>query len=135
MNKTFEFKNGIIIDIWEQFSQFIKLRSYNWSTLQFINFEIEYDRMMGGIEIYFVLFGVALRMRFPIKTDKSEKEWTKINKSMKRIKESFYGWMLKSDMEDLKNKERNCIHLFRTRKQAREDAKDLKTTVKRVFIQ
>lgn len=135
MNKIFEFKNGIIIDVWEQFSQFIKLRSYNWSTLHFINFEIEYDRMLGGIEIKMILFGLGLRMRFPVKTDKSVKEWAKINKSMKRIDEAFYGWGLKDEIQDFKNKDINILYLYRTRKFARREAKASKDTVKRLFIQ
>ena len=145
MNKDFEFKNGTIISIWEEISQIFHVRKFNWCTLNFINFEIEYDRHLGAIEIMFIIAGFGIRIRMPIKTDKSEKEWAKINKSMKSLKDSFYAWALDIEIDNFKSKKSYNIRttkylkLYRTRKIARNKAKQYivpdNVKVKKLFIQ
>jgi len=42
-------------------------RKYYYTNFQFINIEIEVDRIVGRVEIYFALMGISLFIAIPFK--------------------------------------------------------------------
>jgi hypothetical protein len=82
----FEFKKGIIIELWECLSEIIFWKHYNWNVWQFINIEFENDIWLGGYEFSFVLLCCGIRIRIPHETKKSKMNWKKIDKGIKEHK-------------------------------------------------
>ncbi len=83
---NFEFKNGSIIALWEEWSQFIQLKKYNWCTINFITATFESDRQCGHYEIQFVLLGLGLRILIPNETKKSTEFMNMLDKQVSDIK-------------------------------------------------
>jgi hypothetical protein len=133
MHKDIELKGGTIISFWEEWSQFLHVRKFNWCTLNFINFEIEYDRHLGGLELMIILAGLGFRVRIPIKTDKSEQEHAKLREALMESMSGTDGWILESELKEFKKKYTNSLVVFRTRKKAREEAYGM-TTVKKIYF-
>jgi hypothetical protein len=50
------------IDWIEQYSQFFE--SCNWYTFNFAHIEFENDKIMGGVEVTFVILGLGFRWRW-----------------------------------------------------------------------
>lgn len=105
MYKDFELKNEIIVSVWEQWSEVFHMSKFNWSTFNVFNLELENDRMLGGFEIKLVLFLVGIRVRIPTPNKKSEKEWKKINKSIKSLNDSCYGYVGANNYKHYKKQE------------------------------
>ena len=84
MHKDIEFKNGVIISLWECISEIFKWRKYNWNTWQFINVEFENDTWTGGYEFTFVFLFCGIRFRISHETEKSKKFWKKVKKEIKQ---------------------------------------------------
>jgi len=75
---------GFFIDWIEQWSQFFT--ACNWRTFHVAQFEIEDDRIMGGVEATIILFGVGFRARWNYeRTDRVEE----ISKSVEAIRASL----------------------------------------------
>jgi len=124
----FEFANGIMIGIWQCLSEILLYKRYNWNTWQFINIEFENDIVLGAYEFTFVLLCCGIRIRIPHQTKKSKKEWKKLNKSMKDIDKSCYGWVGKDWYNCFKNAKKDCVVMeVRNKKN--------KTHNKKIFIQ
>jgi len=121
-----EFKNGLMIDLWQCITEIFTWRKYNWNTWQLINIEIENDTWLGGLEFTFVLLCCGIRIRIPIENPKSKKNWNEINKSMKKINESCYGWIGNKEYKEFKTKKANYLLV----KSKREKGKR-----KKIFIQ
>lgn len=121
-----EFKNGIIIGLWECLSEVIHWRKFNWNTYQFINIEFENDIMLGAYEFTFGLLCCGIRIRIPHETKKSKKEWEKIDLQMKKIDDYCYGWTNNREYTKFKNKQKWYLVIT----QKRENTKR-----KRIFIQ
>ncbi len=126
----FEWKNGFMIDLWENLSEIIFWKRFNWNTWQFINIEFENDIIMGGYEFRFVFLCCGIRIRIPHETKKSKKQWDKINRSMKRIHQSCYGWVNSKAYNNFrKNKRTDEIEILEV---ANKKAYQYK---KKIFIQ
>jgi len=127
----FEWKNGFIIDIWENLSEIIFWKRFNWNTWQFINIEFENDIRMGGYEFTFVFLCCGIRIRIPHETKKSKKQWNRINKSMKKIYQSCYGYVSKDNYKEYRKKEGKVSQLI----VYKENTGFLPKKSKKIFIQ
>jgi len=121
-----EFKNGVIIEIWETLSEIIFNRRFNWNTWQFINIEFENDRAMQGLEFIFVLLCCGIRVRIPTHPKEEHKIYKEVKDSMDILKNSCHGWVNKYTYSCFKNKTIDAMMIFRIRRKA---------TRKRLFIQ
>jgi hypothetical protein len=121
-----EFKNGIIIGIWESLSEIIFYKRFNWNTWQFINIEFENDRAMHGLEFTFVLLCCGLRIRIPTHPKEEHKIHKTVMKSLDILKESCYGWVNKQMYDKFRKKEGNHIQIDNIKSKRRN---------KKVFIQ
>jgi hypothetical protein len=83
MQKIFEFKNKVTVDLWECITEIFHQKDFNWNTYQFINIEFENDTWTGAYEFTFVLLCCGLRVRIPHETEKSKKFWEKLDKERK----------------------------------------------------
>jgi len=90
---NFEFKNGSMIALWENISQFWGKKECNWYTWNLINIEIENDVQCGHYEIQFVLLGLGLRILIPNETKKSAEFMGTLDKSLKDIKSWKTVWL------------------------------------------
>lgn len=83
-----EWKTGYI-QFWEDWSQFLQPKRYNWLTFRPIYFEIDYDKLAGehlGIE--FGLFGFNLRFHQFIRDNKRGKQLKKTVDETKTTEEA-----------------------------------------------
>jgi len=110
-----------IISTWEEWSQFYRLRNFNWSAFHLFDFEFEYDRYCGQLEFTMVIAGFGIRVAINITTDISEET----HKHLHEITHPKYLWVHKSDLDKIIKKETYRIAVFRTRKDAREYRKIL----------
>ena len=134
MHKDFEFKSGLMINIWEELSQFFHLRKYNWCTLHFLNFSFEYDRHLGGLELMLIVLGLGIRISYPIQTDISEKTRTELRRCMGKVKSGIDGWVLEKELKAFKEKKREMLPVSRTRERARYFAKKYGTPVRKIYF-
>jgi hypothetical protein len=123
----FEFKNGIIIDIWENLSEIIFNRRFNLNSWQFINIEFENDRAMQGLEFIFVLLCCGIRVRIPT----HPKEEHQIHKTCRNALDdlrdnSCHGWVDNKGYKAFREKKTQMITIERIR---------TKYNRKRIFIQ
>jgi len=126
-NRIFiEFKNGFIIDIWENLSEIIFFRRFNWNVWQFINLEFENDRAMHGQEITFVFLCCGIRIRWDTKPEKEHDVHKRVMNSMDILKNSCHGWTNTKEYNYFKNKKTQSIFIFKTRRKGYN---------KRIFIQ
>lgn len=123
-----EFNNGILINWWQEYVQFFNIKTFNWSEFHLIDVSFEYDRMCGGLEFMFVILGLALRLRIPIKTDKSEKTWKNIKESTDKLRLSFSGYAKQLDIDKFKKRQVDSIRLYRKKE-------DCPKTITKLFIQ
>lgn len=121
-----EFNNGIVISYWQTITEIFNWKNYNWNTWQFFNVEFENDIMLGAYEFTFVFLCCGIRIRIPHKTEKSKKEWKKLNQAMKKIEQSCDGWVNKEMYEKFRKKEGNYIQVDNVKSKRR---------TKKVFIQ
>jgi hypothetical protein len=111
----FEFKNGLIIELWQALTEIFQSKRFNWNVWQFIMIEFENDMMLGGYEFTFVFLGCGMRIRVPHETKISKAQWKKINSQTKILDDSCYGWTSESWYQDFKNKKITNLMIYRTR--------------------
>lgn len=90
---NFEFKSGSMIALWEEWSQFVQLKKYNWCTINFITIQFESDRQCGHYEIQFVFLGLGLRILIPNETKKSSEFLGTMDEHLKDIKSWKTLWL------------------------------------------
>jgi len=125
-NILFEFKNGVMINLWQTITEIFTWKKYNWNIWQFINIEFEKDTMLGAYEFTFVFMLCGIRIRIQVPNEKSKKEWSKLNNAMKKIHESCYGWINENSYEKFRKKEIENLKVTRKR---------TKKNRKKIFIQ
>lgn len=95
------------IQFWEDWSQFLRPKRYNWLNFRPIWFEIDYDKLAGeNFEIEFGLMGFNLRFQQFIRENNRGKE---LKREIKEIKtsEEFHNEevkRLKNEIVKLKKK-------------------------------
>ena len=55
---------NILIEALCDWEQFLNPSAYNWHTFRFASFEIENDKMLGGLEVQMVFLGLGFRARW-----------------------------------------------------------------------
>ena len=94
-----EWKTGYI-QLWEDWSQFLRPKRYNWLNFRPIWFEIDYGKLAGeylGIELG--LIGLNFRLHQFIRENKRSKEMTKDIKEIETIEQAH-----KKEVKRLKKK-------------------------------
>jgi len=122
----FEFKNGIMINIWQNITEIFTWKNYNWNTYQFINIEFEKDTYLGAYEFIFVFMCCGIRIRIPVPNEKSKKEWKKMGSMLAKIKKSCYGWVNGNDYRKFRTKKQSYLYIY---------DKKLKSAGKKIFLQ
>lgn len=120
MHKEFEFKNGNG-NIWEEWTQFIKIKEFNWLEFHLCQLEFEFDKQLGGLEFCFIVLGFGIWIRFNYETKKSNKEWEKIRKrtsTFKVMSKAKPYWVNEKRWEILNNRKskEEGIYLWKRKK-------------------
>jgi len=84
----FEFKNGLIISLYQEWYQFFDVKKFNWCDINFIHVQFEHDRQCGDYEFTFTLLGLTIRIQIPHETEKSKEFY-------KEMKHSIDNWKKK----------------------------------------
>lgn len=122
----------IRINAWNEWEQYLRYKEFNWLTLNFITVQYEDDVMCGDREIILVLLGLGIRISWIHKTKKSKELFATLEEELSELKNSFYGWAAKNEIEKLRKKEIPYMVIFRTRKIARNNKFN---NTKKLFIQ
>ena len=83
-NKPYEGWHWSFIEDWSQFFE-----KCNWYTFRVAFIELENDKIMGGVEMTFVLFGLGFRVRW---------NYTE-NEKVKEIKQAAQEFAKEHDLE------------------------------------
>lgn len=125
-NILLEFKNGIVIDLWQCITEIFIWKKYNWNVWQFINVEFEKDTYLGSYDFTFVLLCCGIRISIPVPNKKSEEEWKKLGSIRTAIKNSCNGWVNEKSYENFRKKKIENLKVTRKR---------TKKNYKKIFIQ
>jgi hypothetical protein len=98
----FEFKNGIMLDFWQEWYQFFDVKSFNWCDITFIKAQFETDRQCGDYEFTFVCLGLGVRLRIPHETEKSKAFYKEMSRSINTIKSWKSIWIERRAIDTLK---------------------------------
>jgi uncharacterized iron-regulated protein len=98
------------VQFWEDWSQYLSPKRYNWLNFRPIWFEIDYDKMAGEhLSIEFGLIGFNLRFHQFIRQNQRGRELEKSSKEIDTIQEAHYKEVrkLKAKIKALKEKLKN----------------------------
>ena len=104
----FEFKNGLIISLYQEWNQFFNIKKFNWCDINFIQIQFEHDRQCGDYEFTFGLLGLVLRIRIPNETEKSKDFYAGLKHETDLIKTWKSVWINTEILKRLK-KEKSVI--------------------------
>lgn len=93
------------IQVWEDWSQYLSPKRYNWLNFRLIWFEVDYDKMAGEhLSVEFGLIGFNLRFHQFIKQNRRGRELEKSSKELDTIEETHYKQVkkLKNQIKTLK---------------------------------
>jgi len=121
-----EFNNGFIISYWQQWYELFRWKKYNWNDFDLLHVQFENDIMTGAYEFTLVLFLLGITIRVPHETEKGKKFWKRTSASLKRLKESCYGWVNPKIYKSFRNKQIKLMLI--------SNIKD-KNVTKKIFIQ
>lgn len=90
---VFEFKNGVLISVWQNLTEIFQMRKFNWSTFQLILVEFENDRAMQGLEVTLVFLCCGFRLRIPTSPTEEHKVHKEVSKNFDKIlNDSAHGY-------------------------------------------
>lgn len=127
-----EFKNGTSISCWQEYSQFIKVKNFNWCDFHVIQFSFEFDNHCGDLEFMFIIFGLGFCIRFPYETKKSKEFKKEIKESISNLKDSCQGWTTEENYNKFKKKKSSMLPVYFKKKYVPVDKK---SKYKKLFIQ
>lgn len=86
----FEWDTGYI-QFWEDWSQYLSPKRYNWLNFRPIWFEVDYDKMAGEhLSVEFGLIGFNLRFHQFVRQNRRGRELEKSSKELDTIEEAHY---------------------------------------------
>jgi len=88
-----EFKNWIYITIYEEWSQFLQIKKFNWCDITFIQAQFKLDRQRGDYELRMVFLGLGFTIHIPFESAKSKDFMETLDKRVTTIKSWKTVWI------------------------------------------
>lgn len=84
-----EWKTGYV-EVWQDWTQWLQTKKYNWLNFRLIYLEFDYDKMAGEhLSIEFGFLGFNVRFHQFVKQNEAGRKLDKIVKEMETIEDSY----------------------------------------------
>ena len=97
-----------IIGLYEEWSQFLQPKGYNWISFEWFYIYTEYERWLGDIEIIIAILGLGITIRIHLNTPLGQENYKMLEDEVKEFKPTAYCSCSLEDKDEKSNKCDNC---------------------------